>query len=220
MPGCFRAWFQRGRRATAVAHGVCSSERPNSGPHLVHSSCGEHTEPRVGPGAPLAGQSSQGPGVGGEFHVAQGHWQQEGQCLRCPSSPPAPWAWLERGDTSDLLQARWDVGDLRSLPSLVFLTCSFMEWDILPCSCHLPEPLPAGSLPAQATRSPSVLASSREDAAGREEEEVHAEETLPCLPGPAQQSRSRYIPCSGRTALSQELGLAQGWQQLEGPMEL
>lgn len=87
-----------------------------------------------------------------------------------------------------------------------------MVWDVLPCSCGLPEPLPAGSLPAQATRSPSVLASSGEDAAGREEE-VHAEEMLPCLPG-------RYIPCSGGAALSQELGLAQDWQQLEGPVVL
>lgn len=35
--------------------------------------------------------------------------------------PPAPCAWAESGDMSDLLQACWDVRDARSLSSLFFL---------------------------------------------------------------------------------------------------
>lgn len=131
-----------------------------------------------------------------------------------PEVPPAP-HWhhgLGWNVVTPVMSSRL-VGDLRSLSSLVFLTRSSVMWDILPCFCHLLEPLPTGSLPAQATSSPSVLASSGEEAAGREEEEVHAEETLPCLPG-------SHVPCSGHAALAQELGLAQGWQQLEGPVEL
>lgn len=43
---------------------------------------------------------------------------------------------------------------------------------------------------------------------------------FPASPALLSRAGAGNIPCSGRAALSQELGLAQGWQQLEGPVEL
>lgn len=80
------------------------------------------------------------------------------------TSPPAPSAWLESGYVSALLQACWDVRDVRPLSSV----CATLRYGgILPCSCHLLKPLSSGSLPPLATASPSVSTSTGEDAAAR-----------------------------------------------------
>lgn len=81
-----------------------------------------------GQGSHSRGVKPQMPKSCTELPVAQrgDSGSRRGSARGGPSSPAAPWAWVERGDTRDSLQAPWDAGDLRSLSFLIVLTRSFV----------------------------------------------------------------------------------------------
>lgn len=160
---------------------------PNPEPSWVQGSHGEHTERRTGPEPPRLGQSSL-------WHRDSG--SRRGRARGAPSSPPGLGWNVVTAVTCSRLVGMLEIF-VPFLPS-----SSLMVWEILPCSRHLPEPLPATRCPPGL----SLLAVERVLQGGGG---GSCKETLPCLPG-------RSIPCCpgpGR-------GLAQAWQQLEGPVEL
>lgn len=133
------------------------------------------------------------------------------------SSPPAPCAWVESGDMSDLLQACRDVRGVRSLPSLFFL---YVRPYGTAASCPAPvtssSPFPQDPcLPSPPRRLLPLLPPERTLQRGRGSCRVEA-----FLPPALGRRRSTYAVLR-RTARfllpwRRNYSLAQGRQQLEG----